>query len=347
MKTAIAVLMLTMFCAQGIYPQDVEVVGTIYEPLKPSFILTDDQRIYLAEGTTVHIYNLKDFKETARFGKAGEGPEEFGAVQGGLTLFLLDNQLVVNARTKLNFYSLNGKFAKTVKINVGSFGGNFIPVDNGFVGTGMNLDQKQQSMTMTISVYDRDFNKKKELKSALIGRFSGKVNIFEAMRQMSYEGKGDRIYFLSEDDTAVTVNSLDGEELKRIELNLEKVPLTQEDIDKIINQFGRNVSAAQKEELMKRFEFPEYYPSMLRMLVDRNHLFVMTWNRNEKGSLAVIYDTQSGKKLKEAHVPVHFDNGIQPFPFSYRQGVYYAVNELADEDEPDEVIYKVVRIKLL
>lgn len=221
-----------------------------------------------------------------------------------------------------------------------------MPVDNGYLGISVNLDQKQQGMTMAVSLYDRELNKKKDLRQTFFSPMSGKFNLFETMRRMSYEAKGDRLYLLSDDDEAVSVFDLDGTERKRIALQLEKVPLTQGDIDNILVQFGRNVPAAQRDSLKDRFEFPEFYPPMIRMIVDGNHLFLMSWKRSAKGSLAAVYDTESGKKLKELYLPLHFENGIQPFPFTYFKGMYYAVNELPDEEEEDEVIYKVVRVPL-
>ena len=345
MKIKTGMIMLIMAIGLLLPAQDVDIVGTIYEPIKPRFLAVDDEQIYLAEPATVHIYRLKDFQKVTQFGKAGEGPEEFVAT-GSLTVVVQDKQLMVSASNKMNFYEKNGRFLRTMKLQGSVFSGNFFPVENSYVGMSMNMDEKN-GMAMTINVYDDGLNKKKELRRITMNFMSGKINIFDMMRRMSYEVNRDRIFFLSDDDLSVTVSKVDGTVLNQISLGNEKIPLTQQDIDGFLSQMGRNVPESQREEMKKRFEFPDFYPPMMRMIADQNHLFLMTWKKKGALTLAIVYDIPSGKKLKEEYVPVHFADGIQPFPFAFKNGVYFAVNELPDEDEPDEVIYTIIRKKII
>ncbi len=345
MKTGIFLLLAQLALGGVLAAEGVELVGTIYEPIKPRFLAVDDQQLYLAESATVHIYSLKNFKKITQFGKAGEGPEEFVAAAGGMTLVLLDTQLMVSSINKINFYEKNGSYLKTMKIQGGLFGGNFFPVKEGFIGMG-NMDDKN-GMTMAISLYDEQLNKKNEIRKVTMNVMSGKFNVFDLTRRMIYEVNQERVFFLSDDDQAVTISSVDGNSLSRIELGLGKVPLTKDDINRFLNQIGRNAPEAQKEEMKKRLEFPDFYPPMIRMIAKKNHLFVLSWKKEKDQHLAALYDINSGKKLTEAFVPLQFSDGIIPLPFAYHNGYYYAVNELPDEDEPDELIYKVVRKKLL
>ncbi len=51
-------------------------VAVITEVLKPSSITIDDY-LYINEGTTIYIYDKNTYKFISKFGKAGEGPQEF------------------------------------------------------------------------------------------------------------------------------------------------------------------------------------------------------------------------------------------------------------------------------
>ena len=45
--------------------------------MKPQLILLDKTQMYITEDTSIFIYSLKDFKLIKKFGKRGEGPQEF------------------------------------------------------------------------------------------------------------------------------------------------------------------------------------------------------------------------------------------------------------------------------
>ena len=46
------------------------------ELINPDSIAVDQYQVYITEGTSIHIYDLENFKMKTKFGKRGEGPKE-------------------------------------------------------------------------------------------------------------------------------------------------------------------------------------------------------------------------------------------------------------------------------
>ena len=44
---------------------------------KPGFVYLDKKQMYVTEDTSIYIYSLNDLKLIKKFGKRGEGPQEF------------------------------------------------------------------------------------------------------------------------------------------------------------------------------------------------------------------------------------------------------------------------------
>jgi hypothetical protein len=47
------------------------------ELVNPDSIAVDQYQVYITEGTSIYIYDLENFKLKTKFGKRGEGPNEF------------------------------------------------------------------------------------------------------------------------------------------------------------------------------------------------------------------------------------------------------------------------------
>jgi hypothetical protein len=338
-----------LFLAVGLSAQDLELVGTVTESIKPRFMAVDDQQIYIAEPTTVHIFTRKGLEKVTQFGKAGSGPEEFMAAGGGngaLILIPQKDQLVVSAMGKINHYQKNGRFIKTTKVQAGLMGFAFYPLGTGYVGASFTGDEKNGA-AMTVNVYNDKFNKLVELNRMKFNPGGGNFNPFDMMKRMAYVVDQNRIYQLSEDEKSMVVRSDTGEKVGSVILNLENIPLPKADIDAIINGMLRGQGAAQAEQIRKVFAFPDHYPVMMNMIIDNGVLYLTTWKKKGEERFVAVYDIKTGLRIKDVTVPIHFIDGLQPFPFTFWKGYFYGILEVPDEDEPDEVVVQVVRRKIL
>jgi hypothetical protein len=80
---------------------------------KPNTLAVDDNQIYIADGTSLYIYSLKDFSLKKKFGRDGEGPQEFKR-----KIYLINIQhdyIVINSLGKVSYFAKNGKFIKEMK----------------------------------------------------------------------------------------------------------------------------------------------------------------------------------------------------------------------------------------
>ncbi len=332
----------------GLPAQTEELLGTIVEPIKPRFMAVDDGQIYIAEPATVHIYSLANFRKIAQFGKPGGGPEEFIAQGDAATLMVIPRggELVVSAMGKLNTYTRAGRFLKTTKIQAGMYSFMFYPLDKGFVGTSFSGDEKNGA-AFSVNIYDEKFTRLSELNRMPINVGGGKFNPFEMMRRMSYTVDGNRIFVLADDDLSMLVRSATGQLIGKIPLLLEKVPVTPDDIETILKGMVRGQSGAQADQIRKLMEFPDHFPPLLNCIADQDRLYLVSWKKKKEEHLCAVYDIPSGRKLTEVWLPIQFVSGMQPFPYTFKHGYFYRVQELADADEPDEVVLRVVRKKLL
>jgi hypothetical protein len=80
---------------------------------------------------------LKDFALKRKFGKPGQGPQEFAPTPGStgsLTIYPQTDSIVINSPGKVSFYTKDGKFIKEMKFSAGLMGGFYQPIGSQFAG---------------------------------------------------------------------------------------------------------------------------------------------------------------------------------------------------------------------
>ena len=70
------ILFITTFAFTG-------VVKTFPDLMRPGRIMVDKDKLYILEFPHIYIYSLDDFRLIKKFGRQGEGPQEF---MGGLNI---------------------------------------------------------------------------------------------------------------------------------------------------------------------------------------------------------------------------------------------------------------------
>ena len=113
-------------------------IATFQAHLIPDAILINDNQLYITEGSSVLIYSMKDFKLIKKFGRKGEGPEEF---KGKPQLNVQGDYIIVNSRAKVSFFTKNGTFIR--EVNHILSGRTFQPLGDGFVGYHSGADEDE------------------------------------------------------------------------------------------------------------------------------------------------------------------------------------------------------------
>lgn len=310
---------------------------------RPRSILVDDLRIYIAEPTTVHIYDVLSLKKIGQFGNAGPGPEEFQPLRGGeglLSLIFHNDMLAVGAQQKVNFYKRDGRFLRSNKIKIGVMGVSYVPFKDGFVGSCFVSSNNKYYVKVTIS--SKEFKTKKEVFSQPI-----KIGFYEPflMAQLiSYTVAGENLYVINDFKKSIDVHQFDGEVVRSIPILRKLVPFTKADKIKAITDIvGDSATPESRNVLNELTAFPDFYPLGINVLVDDNLIYLTSWEKKEGENILTIFDDSRGQQIKEVSIPVSFLNSSQPYPFTYHNGYYYSVHMVLNEDEE---IFELIRKKV-
>ena len=119
---------------------------------KPSLLIVDNDRILINEGADIYIYALKDYSLLKKFGKKGEGPQEF-LIQptlfgGGVGIDIRSDNLYITSMGKLSFFKTDGTFEKEMKAPFAF--GNYIALGKNFVGLGASQAGSQDFFNLNI-----------------------------------------------------------------------------------------------------------------------------------------------------------------------------------------------------
>jgi len=313
------VLLFSFFCFG-------EKVVPLPDLLKPESFTVDDSQFYINEKATVFIYSLKDFQLKNKFGKAGEGPQEF-RVQGQMLIIPRENDLMINSFGKLSFFSKDGEFIKERKVIGGLFTGGFYPLDNGFIGA--SVTAKDNMAYMTVNLYDSELKKGKEITGMQLLNKAGKIQILN--RSLDYKTYKNKVVVAGAEGFQIDVLDYKGDILVSIKQKYEKLKFTTEDEKRIMEALKKAMPSAQYEALKNRWAFPDYYPEILTLQVSDDIIYAITWKRENSKFETFIFDVK-GKFLKTKFIKFALQDAIRPTPFSIYKGQLYQVVENEDEE---------------
>ncbi len=300
-----------------------EKLATLTGIMKPESISIDDRQIYIMENRTFFIYSLQDFKLKKKFGKPGEGPQEF---KGTVHLVPLADRLLVNSAGKISYFTKEGDFIKEMKSPSGFSSTRFYPLDNGFVGRGSM--QEQGIRYVTINFFDKHLKKGKELyRMKAIMQIFGKIEMLK--QPFIYQTYNNKVYVAGKQGFIIDVLDYTGKLLFSINQKYEKRKFTGDD-EKKARDALRLLYKQQYEELKHRLAFPDYFPEIGDFQVTDNKIYVATWKVENDSNEWFIFDLQ-GKLLKRLFVPMVFLMPLEPYPYTVKDGKLYQLIETEDE----------------
>lgn len=307
--------------------------------LKPEALFFDKTQMYVTEGTSIHIFALKDFKLIKKFGKQGEGPQEFIVnAQFRLLLNVQTDDILVQSFGKLSWYTKDGKYKRELKLsnplilNIQPFGKNF-------VGIQIALGQKRMRR---LNLYDDKIN---EIKNII-----EKEDMFQLgkgiliMKALPFSPVYNNKLFLAwEDELEIKVLDTKLNELYTVKYDIKKEEITEKDKKDIIHFFKTDPSTRDYFEILKPFKFTPHFPAIQNLIVTCDKIYVSTFKSKdeEEEREFLIFDIK-GTLLKKVFLPFKMDTPIRPYPVTIHDGFLY---QLVEDMEEEEWLLHVAEIK--
>ncbi len=141
-------LIYLFFCSVFVMAEKVAVLREID---KPQAIAIDQNQLYITQQASVFIFSLTNFSLRKKFGRLGEGPEEFSILPyRPLGIDVSTDQIIINSLGKISYFSKSGRFLREVRSKTLALG--LIPLDSRFLGWSRAADKGVAYAT--INIYD-------------------------------------------------------------------------------------------------------------------------------------------------------------------------------------------------
>ena len=296
----------------------------------PKYVFVQKDYVYIVEGTTVNIFSGKDFKLIKKFGKQGEGPQEFKGVINGI--YFPGENMVVSSIGRASFFTPDGNFIKEKNI-VAGMGWDFIPIGDGFIGRGMKQDK--ETRFRTFNLFDSNLKKVKEFykikhpfqerKGMRVFELSGISFVHDNKIFLSY-GKGFLIEIFNDK----------GEKLPSIKRDdYPLIELTEKYKEAVYYFYKTNPRTKDRFDLIKeRLVFPKYLNAIRDFYAADKKVYIRTYKIVDNKTEFFIYHT-NGKFIKKVLLPTLERGGFEYATYRYTVGggKFYQLFENADTEE--------------
>jgi hypothetical protein len=323
MRKTICAIVIVLLSGSGqfLFP---ERLASLPDVMKPDSFAVDNDQLYIVEGTTIHLYSMKDFKRIKQFGNKGEGPGEF---KYSPQIRVFPDYLLCNIFGKFMYFSRNGEYQKERKTSALRVY-LILPAGENLVGKKTNFDRQTRKQTSQITVFNKDLETVKELATEerkRRGSMSGKFQFHGVRDLFSFDVDGKNIFVA---DTRkgffFEVFDSNGNKLYQIKKEYKVLKVTPEYKKEFMERMSRETVFKQFND---RFEiiFRENFPAFRNFKIDNGKLLVFTYKKEDNQREAIVMDLK-GKVLKTVFIP---DEEI----YAVNNGFFYYLKENEDEEE--------------
>ena len=328
------VLVLSMF-SLVIYGKK---VSTLPELGKPRHLTVDDTQLYVTESATIFIYSLKDFKLVKKFGKEGQGPQEFQTLPHvPLTVDVSTDRLIACSVRKISYFTKQGNYIKEVRavnlaLNLRLCGERFL---------GWSQAKTEGVTYNTINLFDSKLNKLREV-FRIKDSYQGPGRGYEVLHKVfTYRIYDNKILLPGNDDAIIDIFDSEMNKLLSIRLDQERIEVDQEFKNRLVKHFKTSSEIKNIYPMLKPLIFPDYFPVISDFFVDDGTIYVMTWKRENGSNEFFTYDMK-GKFEKRLMIPIRYETDLSSYPTMVKKGKLY---QLVENDEKEEWELHVSEIK--
>ena len=312
------------------------------ELTRPQFLFIKGDYLLTTQFPEVLIYSMKDFKLHTKFGRRGEGPQEFLRWIRGQFHPTDKNIIVVSSQAKVSTFTLEGRFINEMKMDKVRYRTELRPIGKNHVLRGSTMDRSGNSAVYyrTLELYNSKLEKIKDLFKWISPVQSDGIDPttpdFFGGEYTIYDNK---IFLLIRNKGNIEVFSAGGEKLYSINYNgYEQIPVTGKDKDAFWEYFKTDPRHREHiDQIRREVKFPEYFSAARHFFVTDDKIYVLTNKKNDGKSQVVIFDLR-GKLLKKIMLPVEQQNPQEPCPTTIHKGKLYQLIEDLDAEEWNLVI---------
>lgn len=303
-----------------------EKVATLPELKHPKNLSVDKTQLYVTENAVVYIYSLKDFKLVTKFGRKGQGPQEFHTLPHvPVSVDATTDKLVVGSIRKISYYSKQGKFirekrAQSMALNIRLHGDGFL---------GWAVIQDKGISYSTVNIYDSELNKMQEV-FRMKDAFQGAGNGYEVLHNVfAYYSINNKIILPGKNSAAIDIFDGKMRKVASIQLDQEKEEVDEEFKRKMTRHFKTNPETKEIYPMLKPLIFAKYFPVISDFFVDHQDggiIYIMTWKRENGANEFYTYNL-TGKFKKKVMIPIRYETELSPYPAAVQNGILYQLVE--------------------
>ncbi len=315
-----------------------EKITTLSEINKPDLMEISDGKLYIMEGSTVFLYDLKDKKLIKKFCKRGEGPREL-KMNPGIPNFLVmtsDSVIAVSMDKAIEF-SKDGEFKREMKIP--GFTNYLHPVKDGYISVKFNVGKNP---SVSVKLIDLDLKEKKTLYSQ---KFTGGQNKIDLTFDGVHIAVEDNVLYIEESALGFEISrfDLEGNPIDRIKKEVAKIPFSNQHEAAAIENLKSNPQIKQMgwENFKNAVKIikQKYMPPIQDMLLDNGNIYIQT-NTIKDGTVEFWVLNKRGKVLKKVFLPKPMESSFiskmfgRPGRFyKFHRDTYYYIVENEEEEE--------------
>ncbi len=305
-----------------------EVIASFPDLLNPTGLVIEDDNIYITQDISIYIYSMKDFKLIKKFGKKGEGPQEFNRFAA---ITPLKDKLLINSMSKISYFTKDGEYLKEIKVK-GGISFLYQPLGDKYVGRGIGV--KDNTRYVSINLYDKDLNKIKTLFNQEDDNQFGKGVIKILNSTINYMTFNDKLYIINGSDFEIKVFDKNAKEIMTIKRDYKRRKFTEEDKQMIYDEIKNSPQQRQFFDAIKKIAvFPKEWPAIAGAFERDGIIYVSTFKALNKTTYEFMIFDENGKFVHSMYIPLRFQTALRPYPLSVKNGMVYQLIENEDEEE--------------
>jgi len=275
----------------------------------------------------IKSYGLKAGHRRADIGAQGDGPGEYSAVDG---IFADDRGILVSAPHKVLRFGYDGKLQEE-KRNTSRLSG-LVSLGEHYLGN--QVDFSGEQFVVQYLVCDEQTRPVTVVHEGpwIINKKTRKRNYFEVYFYGVFRGTwvvADRV------EPKIRFFSEQGDARGELAFPAQNLPFTEADRRRVQDYFERSPGdAAAKRSIAPKLEYPAVFPEILTCCVDRETLYIITYQRKEGRGHKTLVSRSGHQPTRVVYVPLQYDVPLPVFinPFFITNHCLYQLVETEDNE---------------
>jgi hypothetical protein len=335
MRFMITVILIGLFVFPGVALADKK--ASFSAVLKPEAILVYEDELFINEGPSIFIYSLKDYQLKKKFGKEGEGPQEFKLSSLGLEghkicFRIFPDSIFVSSEKKISYFSRKGEFIKEKRITDPQVI-DLTPLGEGFVGR--NYKPIENIPYFSVDLYNKEGKKIKEICKHPIPHYKKEnLVLWHLVSKLpEFKTDGERIFVAGGGDFVIDIYNSKGENVQSIKQTYKKREITDSERMEIMGVWRDDYPFIKREwDMFKNMiKVPRYFPAFRTFSIADKRIYVQTCDIEKEKTKFVIFDLD-GRFIKQVFLPFYYRNIVTHFPYAIDRNTLYQLVENEDTD---------------